>query len=404
MKKLFLFLLLLILTSSSIFAQTTLSAGDIAIVGFNSVDPDEFAFVCLVDLQPGTIIRFTDAGWTSGNTFWNGGEGAVTFTAGTNYNVGEVIFYSGTGPEWTSYSVYPFTGSFSLAESRGDQILAFQGTALSPEPFVYAINFSGTGWLQVGPFGEDDSELPTDLANGFTAVDFGKVKNGYYAAGPYSDLNALRLAIGSADNWITSNSRYDLQAIFTDPLPMELTSFSAVIKDKTVDLNWVTETEVNSYGFEVQRSGVSDKWEVLGFVEGHGNSNSPKNYSFTDSEVISSGEYSYRLKMIDNDGSYEYSKIIEISFGVPLKIALNQNYPNPFNPSTTISFTLPESGNVSLKIYNTLGENVSTLLNEYKEAGVYSYNFNAENLPSGTYIYRLNTDTKTLTKKMLFLK
>jgi len=83
---------------------------------------------------------------------------------------------------------------------------------------------------------------------------------------------------------------------------------------------------------------------------------------------------------------------------------LYQNYPNPFNPSTTISFAVPKSGNVTLKIYNTLGEEVATLADGYMEAGIHTMNFNADQLSSGLYIYRLNSKEATFTKKMLFLK
>ena len=87
-----------------------------------------------------------------------------------------------------------------------------------------------------------------------------------------------------------------------------------------------------------------------------------------------------------------------------MKFELYQNYPNPFNPSTTISFAVPKSGNVTLKIYNTLGEEVATLADGYMEAGIHTMNFNADQLSSGLYIYRLNSKEATFTKKMLFLK
>ena len=391
-------------------AQTTLSAGDIAIVGFNSDNPDEFAFVCLVNIDAGTVIRFTDAGWLSSGGFWAGyfgflyREGAVTFTAGSNYNAGDVIIYSGIGGEWSTYSESPLNGSFSLSTS-GDQIIAFQGTATSPAPIIYAVNFNGSGIWQSTANDENTSALPVGLIDGFSSLALNEIDNAVYFAGAKPDLNSLRTAIGNISNWTGSNnSRYDLTVQFIGPLPVELTTFSAVIKNKTVNLNWVTETEVNSCGFEVQRSAEPNKWEVLGFVEGAGNSNSPKEYSYTDDKVNPANAYKYRLRMIDNDGSYEYSKIIEVNFSIPTTTDLMQNYPNPFNPTTTISFTLPESGNVTLKIFNPLGEEIATLVNSYTEAGVHVFNFNAGNLPSGMYIYQLKTNSNTLTKKMLFLK
>jgi hypothetical protein len=187
-------------------------------------------------------------------------------------------------------------------------------------------------------------------------------------------------------------------------LPVELSSFSASVTKTGVLLNWKTDTEVNNYGFEILRQAQDDEWEALGFVEGHGNSNSPKEYNFKDSEINSAGIYSYKLKQIDNDGSYEFSKTIEVNFNVPSNFELSQNYPNPFNPSTTISFNLPESGKVTLKIYNIIGKEIKTLVEGYREAGIHTFNFNAEGYPSGMYFYSLSTNGFTETKKMLFMK
>jgi hypothetical protein len=83
---------------------------------------------------------------------------------------------------------------------------------------------------------------------------------------------------------------------------------------------------------------------------------------------------------------------------------LHQNYPNPFNPSTTIEFYLPENSNVRINIYNLNGELISSLFSSYLNAGNHSINFNAENLSSGVYYYSMNTDEKTIVKKMLLLK
>ncbi|MDP3831273.1 MAG: T9SS type A sorting domain-containing protein [Ignavibacteriaceae bacterium] len=220
-----------------------------------------------------------------------------------------------------------------------------------------------------------------------------------------------------------------------DPLPVELTSFSALLINKEVKLNWQTATEINNYGFEIERSenrsqksegnNTEQVWETIGFVEGNGNSNSPKEYSFTDASAMLSTSSSssfgaskliYRLKQIDTDGKYEYSNEIEVDFdGLPSQFSLEQNYPNPFNPSTKIKYVIPvvETGHapslrVALKIFDALGNEVATLVNEVKEPGFYEIDWNANGLSSGVYYYRLTASggagSFTQSKKLMLIK
>ena len=220
---------------------------------------------------------------------------------------------------------------------------------------------------------------------------------------------------GGGTLFYDSNNGYNYRATFTtnNPLPVELSSFSASFVGNTVKLNWRTESEVNNYGFEVERYALSAErqaWEKIGFVNGNGNSNSPKSYTFTDTDVLS-GKYSYRLKQIDNDGKFEYSKTIEVDFGAPKKFELSQNYPNPFNPVTTIRFTIPptplafgEGLGVRLVVYNILGQQVAVLLNDILESGVHTINFDASELNSGMYIYKIEAGNFVQTRKMTLIK
>jgi len=194
------------------------------------------------------------------------------------------------------------------------------------------------------------------------------------------------------------------------PVPVELTTFSASVIGKNIKLSWNTATEINNYGFEVERSVVKGEWDKIGFVNGNGNSNSPKDYSFVDNNLpagrqgVTTGKYSYRLKQIDNDGQFEYSKTIEVDMNGVKKFELTQNYPNPFNPTTTISYILPQAGMVKLTLYNILGQEIRTLVNEVKEAGTHSINFNASDLNSGVYVYKIESGSFTQTKKMTLVK
>jgi hypothetical protein len=189
------------------------------------------------------------------------------------------------------------------------------------------------------------------------------------------------------------------------PFPVELSLFNAVLIGDKVVLNWRTETEINNYGFEIERAiDINDNWITIAFVDGNGNSNSPKYYDYLDYDFNKAGKYYYRLKQIDNDGTFEYSDVITVQVTTPNKFYLGQNYPNPFNPTTRIDFSLPERQMVSLRVYNTLGKLVSELVDEIREPGSYSVTFDASRLPSGVYIYRLQTSSFAANKKMTFLK
>jgi len=187
------------------------------------------------------------------------------------------------------------------------------------------------------------------------------------------------------------------------PLPVELSTFSARIIDKKVMLNWETATEVRNYGFDVEKSIDGKNFNKLGFVQGNGNSNSNKYYSFEDNSPETGINY-YRLKQIDTDGSFEYSKIISLNLNIPTEFSLSQNYPNPFNPTTTIDFTLPSATYVSLKVFDLLGNQVAFLIDQQQEAGSYSLLFDGTNLASGNYIYIINAGGEVITKKMTLLK
>ena len=189
-------------------------------------------------------------------------------------------------------------------------------------------------------------------------------------------------------------------------LPVEISSFNASIKENRVELKWTSVSEVNNYGFEVHRASINSNalWENVGFVRGNGNSNSIKQYNFVD-ESAANGKYIYRLKQIDNNGKFTYSKEIELNINyIPQEFSLSQNYPNPFNPTTVINYSIAKPGKVNISLYNTLGEKISVLLDEYKEIGDYKINFNARNLSSGIYFYQLRSETYTKTLKMLLTK
>ncbi len=193
---------------------------------------------------------------------------------------------------------------------------------------------------------------------------------------------------------------------FDTSLPVELTSFTVNKNNSKLMLNWTTATEVNNHGFEIERMMKND-WIKIGFIKGQGNSTTKNIYKYEDdlSQSNFTGIVEYRLKQIDFDGSYSYSKILSINLDLSVhEYSLSQNYPNPFNPTTTIGYSVPSNSYVSLKVYDILGNKVADLVNKQQDAGNYKVNFDAANLASGLYIYKIQAGNFMQVRKMTLLK
>jgi hypothetical protein len=197
------------------------------------------------------------------------------------------------------------------------------------------------------------------------------------------------------------------------PLPVQLVAFTATANRLAAELRWSTATETNNYGFEIERRRVEsstsnlnpEPWRRVGFVPGAGTSTSPQEYSFVDAG-LSPGRYAYRIKQVDNDGAFTYFSGSEVEIGAaPKEFTLHPNYPNPFNPSTSIEFTIPEDGFVSLKVYNLLGQEVAVLFEGEAVGGrIYQQTFDASQLPTGVYVSRLSYGGQSLIQKMVLAK
>lgn len=201
---------------------------------------------------------------------------------------------------------------------------------------------------------------------------------------------------------------YEAYLLALSMIPVELASFTAASDENSVTLNWSTATETNNSGFAIERKTTLDeRWKEVGFVPGFGTTTERKSYSFID-ENLTMGSYRYRLKQVDFDGTFEYSNSNVVEVFSPEKYTLIQNFPNPFNPSTTIEFSIPQTSNVTIEVYNIVGERVANLVNRTLDAGYHRVNFNASNLPSGAYVYQLKASgqdgTFIETKKMLLMK
>ncbi len=216
---------------------------------------------------------------------------------------------------------------------------------------------------------------------------------------PYSGADVAALWVGDESG--TKKLFWDkLSAI----IPVELTSFTANVSGNDVTLNWSTATETNNSGFTIERSQSETGWQEIGFVPGFGTTTELRSYSYTDAG-LSSGNYFYRIKQIDYNGTFEYyelSSSVEVS--TPEVFDLAQNYPNPFKPATKIEYSIAKAGNVELVVFNSIGEEVGVLVNEIQQPGRYNVNFNASSLSSGVYFYKLVAGDFISIKKMILIK
>ena len=164
---------------------------------------------------------------------------------------------------------------------------------------------------------------------------------------PDNQSSLGRIKVQGSDNIFFDIS--DVDFFIVQPLAVELISFQSLVESNNVTLHWITSLEVNNNGFEIQRASILDKiitqWDSISFVLRNGSST----HSFVDLN-IQPGIYLYRLKMIDTDGSFKYSDMINVEIKSPSGFYLGQNYPNPFNPGTSIRYQLPKKEFVTLKI------------------------------------------------------
>ncbi|MDQ3021950.1 MAG: FG-GAP-like repeat-containing protein [Bacteroidota bacterium] len=275
--------------------------------------------------------------------------------------------------------------------------------------FSLSSDFNGDGFIDIVSSINYFQLVPlfTNLNDGAGNFVQAESNNGRFINGTSADFDND----GDIDVAAFDNSLPDISILLNGdvPFPAEFSSFTSSVNSNTVSLRWTTTSEENNSGFEIERSIVNAEWSKINFIEGSGNSNSPKNYSYDDRN-LSSGKYKYRLKQIDFNGNYKYYELHnEVSIGIPGKFELLQNYPNPFNPSTKINYSIRADGIVTIKIYDVNGKEVQTIVNEFKNAGYYSAEFKARDgqgskLASGVYYYRMEAGSFVQTKKMLLLK
>jgi photosystem II stability/assembly factor-like uncharacterized protein len=250
-----------------------------------------------------------------------------------------------------------------------------------------------------------------DQSHGLTGGSLGKVAvttdggtTWQYGNTSGSTIYGVRIALSGLDTTaaFTAGSLAYVHKNSVFVVPVELTSFTSSVSGNSITLSWTTASESNNSGFALERSSGSGNFEQIAFIEGKGTTTNISSYSYTDK--VETGSYTYRLKQIDYDGSFSYSQEITADVTAPVEFALAQNYPNPFNPSTVISYAIPQDGMVSLSVYNVLGQKVGTLVNQVQKAGRYQVTFNAAEYSSGIYFYKIESGNFSSVRKMMLTK
>ena len=345
--------------------------------------------------------------------YWTGSTTGVTKTQvslvdGRNTSDGWMKFDISSIPDSVNITAVNFNGYvnstnwpyWSVTPMTIDPVTA---TAADVYAAIQAGDGSGTAYL----FQDEDNGYPIGqktypLVEGAILSDIADaLVNDWFAVGISSRDDNTSYYI-TFDGWNETNPPY-LEIIYEYLIPVELTSFTASVSENSVHLKWNTATELNNNGFEIQRKLSNNEWSDVGFVAGFGTTTESKTYSFTDDKV-SAGNYTYRLKQVDFNGTFEYSNEINVDVKAPLTYNLEQNYPNPFNPSTLIKYSVAKDGFVNVSIFNLLGEKVATLVNTNMQAGSYEVNFNASSLSSGVYFYSIEAGDFKAVRKMMLMK
>ena len=208
----------------------------------------------------------------------------------------------------------------------------------------------------------------------------------------------LANAPDAANNKIfgTVTSFSDFTAGEPSVLPVELTSFTASLVGRSVLLRWTTATEVNNYGFEIERTSPQSSWETIGFVDGYGTSNIPHDYFFKDllNMPLVPELLQYRLKQVDRTGEFTYSPVVAVRIQESLDFGISAHYPHPITASATkatVVFTLLETSHARLSVVDALGREIALLVDGMRDRGKHEENFNLSHLPAGMYYYVLQS-------------
>ncbi len=179
-------------------------------------------------------------------------------------------------------------------------------------------------------------------------------------------------------------------------VPVELVNFTAEKDGRNAILKWQTATEINSDHFDIERSTDAEKWESIGKVTAAGDSQTERNYQFTDVAPFSGDNY-YRLKQVDIDGSFEYSQVKVVKFEQRTNGGIAV-YPNPANDAIYLEYSFEQEGNIQVELFDVNGKKQFSQNYNSQES---RYQININQLVPGTYFLQIISSTETITRKVI---
>ena len=384
---------------------------------FVQVDSDTYALLYHGDNNGGIITSFTigsngsitDLGTAVQTTGSGEGSGMIQVDSDTYLALAGDYAYtftiSSNGSSITQVASVQFTSNGTYGEE------SFDLCQVDSDTYLIAFKDSGKdAWLTTINVSSDGSTI-TKVA---------ELEHDTNNCGEFS------LAKLDSDTFVLAYSRENNTGILktfsvtTDGmLPVELSSFESLeTRNDGITLQWITESEINNLGFNLDRKTPITDWsQIASYIthpelQGQGSVSHQTIYMFTDNTVKVNEFYDYRLSDVDYDGNVEYHSIQLMgvsSSNIPEHFVLHSNYPNPFNPVTTIRFGIPKAGLVSLKVMNMLGQEVITLVDGWKDVGYYEAKWQGRDrtgipVSSGVYFSVFQDDHQIRVGKMILMK
>ncbi|MBK9672218.1 MAG: T9SS type A sorting domain-containing protein [Bacteroidetes bacterium] len=204
---------------------------------------------------------------------------------------------------------------------------------------------------------------------------------------------------GSVNSAGVAIDDFQISGTSNDPLPVQYLNFSGIAAEASNLLSWSTASESNNAGFEIERSVSGFDWEKIAFVKGAGNSSETKRYNFSDIQPSSNTCY-YRLKQVDYNGQYAYSKTILITRNTEQNIYLEQVFPNPTNGILNLHFNKYTEKDIALIVYDMHGK---ALIQKVLEAGQLNFiiDLTSDQLAKGTYLLHLNSPNYSYSQRII---